>query len=327
MGVCVVVCAYTMDRWDDLDVAVGSCLAQTLKPEEVIVVIDHNEELLQRASLELKGALVVANRFTTGLSGARNTGIASSSSEVVAFLDDDAYAQSDWLEKLMGPLADPKVAGVGGWILPDWPDGAPAWFPETFYWVLGCSYEGQAPGGDRLRNPIGANMALRRRVFATVGGFISGVGRIGQLPLGCEETEICIRYSTRFPDEGFVLVRDAVVHHRVPSSRLTWHYFWTRCWAEGLSKATVSLLVGSGAGLAAERRHLAHSLPRELARSLGSLPRHPRRAAARIALIVAGTACVGAGLLKGWVAMRWTPLEVAGPDLEPPMTPGDESGS
>jgi glycosyltransferase involved in cell wall biosynthesis len=321
MGVCVVVCAYTMDRWDDLAVAVGSCLAQTLKPEEVIVVIDHNEELLQRASLELTGAVVVANRLTKGLSGARNTGIASSSSDVVAFLDDDAYAEADWLEKLMAPMADPMVAGVGGWILPDWQDGAPAWFPETFLWVLGCSYSGLAPTNDRIRNPIGANMALRRRVFTSVGGFASGIGRIGRLPIGGEETELCIRYSARFPDQRFVLARAAVVHHRVPPSRLTWHYFWTRCWAEGLSKAAVSRLVGSGPGLAAERRHVMHALPQELGRSFRSLPRDPRRSALRISLITAGAACASGGLLMGRVALRRAPLEIGDSELEPPMAP------
>ena len=184
-----------------------------------------------------------------------------SSGDIVAFLDDDAYAEKDWLEKLIEPMEDPMVVGVGGWVLPHWETKVAKWLPETFYWVLGCSYVGLPETNSRLRNPIGANMAMRRRVFTQVGGFTSGIGRIGQVPLGCEETELCIRYTSRFPDEHFVLARDAVVHHRVPASRLTWHYFWTRCWAEGLSKALVSSLVGSRSGLASERRHIMRSLP------------------------------------------------------------------
>jgi glucosyl-dolichyl phosphate glucuronosyltransferase len=316
-SVSVVICAYTMDRWDALVAAVRSSIEQTLRPREVIVVIDHNEELLQRAACELSAVVVLPNRSTKGLSGARNTGVAAASGDIIAFLDDDAYAEPEWLEELTAPMADPMVAGVGGWIIPHWEtrDAAP-WLPETFYWIIGCSYVGLPPTNARLRNPIGANMALRRTVFDSVGGFTSGIGRIGKVPLGCEETELCIRYTKLYPAEHFVLSRDAIVHHRVPASRLTWHYFWTRCWAEGLSKAAVSSLVGSDSGLAAERRHVMRSLPRDLARSLVSFPRQPRLASARVFLILAGTTYALSGLLRGRLALRQAPIAPWGSDLE-----------
>src|ERR1700722_15480429 len=120
MSISVVICAYTMDRWDALVAAVESSLEQTVRPDEVVVVIDYNEELYRRAALELSGAqvLVLTNRSTKGLSGARNTGVAMSSGDIVAFLDDDAYAEPDWLEHLVAPMADPVVVGAGGWVLP-----------------------------------------------------------------------------------------------------------------------------------------------------------------------------------------------------------------
>jgi hypothetical protein len=185
----------------------------------------------------------------------------------------------------------------------------PRWFPETFYWVFGCSYSG-LPGNDApIRNPIGANMALRRRVFDSVGGFSAGLGRIGNNSLGCEETELCIRYSAQFPRDRFVLRRDAIVHHRVPSSRLTWHYFWTRCWAEGLSKAAVGSLVGSQHGLSAERAHALRAMPRELLASLSKVRQEPRVALLRSGYIVAGSLVALGGLLRGRVALRSTDLQ------------------
>src|SRR5665213_2602093 len=195
MNTSVVICAYTMDRWDALAAAVQSSLDQTMPPDEVVVVIDYNEELHRRAARELNGAqvLVLANRSTKGLSGARNTGVAVSSGDIIVFLDDDAYAEPDWLEHLVAPMSDPKVVGAGGWVLPHWEGKAAAWLPETFYWILGCSYSGLPENNASVRNPIGANMAINRRVFTQVGGFTSGIGRIGQIPLGCEETELCIR--------------------------------------------------------------------------------------------------------------------------------------
>lgn len=316
MTVTIVICAYTLERWDALQDAVASVAAQTLRPVEVLVVIDHNDELLERATRELHGVTVLANRSTKGLSGARNTGVASSTGDVIAFLDDDASADPGWLEALCAPLEDDKVAGVGGWILPKW-HGEPAqWFPITYYWILGCSYAGLPETGATLRNPIGASMLLRRAVFTEVGGFTSGIGRIGKVPLGCEETELCIRYTAKHPDERFVLTHDAIVHHLVPPSRLNWHYFRTRCWAEGLSKAAVSSLVGARSGLASERRHVMRALPKELLGSITSLPRHPRRSGARIWLIVAGTAIAAAGLVRGRVAVRRSPLTPGGDELE-----------
>lgn len=83
-------------------------------------------------------------------------------------------SESNWLEKLTIPFADPKVVGVGGWIVPHWPDSVPEWFPQTFYWVLGCSYEGLPETNAPIRNAIGANMAMRRKVFELVGGVCRG---------------------------------------------------------------------------------------------------------------------------------------------------------
>ena len=316
MKVSVVICAYTLDRWDSLVASVQSCDVQTLRPLEIIVVVDYNSELLARAMREFPSAVVIANRSVKGLSGARNTGVAISSGDAIAFLDDDAYAEPEWLERLTRPLSDSKVAGVGGWILPDWESHSAPWFPETFYWILGCSYAGLPKDNQTIRNPIGASMAIRRGVFASVGGFTSGIGRVGSTPLGCEETELCIRYTEQFAGERFVLARAAVVHHLVPASRLTWKYFWTRCWAEGISKAAVSTLVGTGSGLSSERRHVVRALPLEIGRSVRMLARDPRSASRRIALMVMGTLIAVAGLLRGHVALRRGPIVIDHEALE-----------
>ncbi len=174
--------------------------------------------------------------MSKGLSGARNTGVRAARGDVVVFLDDDARGDERWLEKILEPFADPAVAGCGGWIVPEWQGERPRWFPQTFLWIMGCSYEGLPATGATIRNPIGANMALRRRVFDLVGGFSAGLGRIGTTPLGCEETELCIRYGVNHSDDRFVMVRESVVFHSVPASRTTWDYFFRRCWSEGLPK-------------------------------------------------------------------------------------------
>lgn len=307
MNVSVIVCAYSMERWEDLVAAIRSCHQQTRAPQEVILVIDYNEELRARAVVEFTDTIVTMNSSVKGLSGARNTGVAIARSEIVVFLDDDAYAEPRWLENLVRPFEDQHVAGVGGWIIPHWPVDEPAWYPETFLWVLGCSYAGLPPDRSHIRNPIGSNMALRKDVIDRVGGFSSGLGRISDAPLGGEETELCIRYGARYSDEYFVLARDAVVHHRVPRSRLTLHYFWRRCWSEGLSKAVIASLVGSDAGLAVERAHLLRAVPREVAQSIARAPRQASAMTRRVALIGIGGACTVAGFIWGRRTLRRSP--------------------
>jgi O-antigen biosynthesis protein len=301
MKVSVVICAFTEERWNDLIEAVASCAAQSRRADEIIVVVDHNRVLLERVRDEMTGVLVTENDLARGLSGARTSGVRRATGDAIAFLDDDAVAQGDWLENLVTPLEDALVAGVGGWIEPWWEGAAAPWFPSTFLWVLGCSYEGLPQSGQSIRNPIGANMALRRRVFDVVGGFTPGIGRLDTVPLGGEETELCLRYSAAVPAERFVMSREAVVRHRVGASRLTWRYFLTRCWAEGLSKSTIARRVGSSVGLSAERTHLRHAIPREFVVGVRSIPRDPRVAFRRLGMIASGTACAGAGFAWGYV--------------------------
>src|SRR5271165_665182 len=89
LTVCVVICAYTFDRWDDVLAAVASVTSQTTAPEEIVVVVDHNPDLYGRLRTALPEVTVVENQKQRGLSGGRNTGVEVTSSDVVAFLDDD----------------------------------------------------------------------------------------------------------------------------------------------------------------------------------------------------------------------------------------------
>ena len=69
----VIICAYTLDRWNDLLAAIASVQTQSLPALEIIVVIDHNPDLLSwlRRSADSRVA-VIPNAQTQGLSGARN---------------------------------------------------------------------------------------------------------------------------------------------------------------------------------------------------------------------------------------------------------------
>ncbi|HZT05865.1 MAG TPA: glycosyltransferase family 2 protein [Chloroflexota bacterium] len=296
--VSVVVCAYTEARWSELTACVRSLQNQTRVPDEIVVVVDHNPSLLERA--ERLGVAAVPNRHAQGLSGARNTGVEVTRGEVIAFLDDDAEACPDWLEKLLCPLADARVLGVGGAIEPAWVDRQATWLPEEFYWVLGCTHRGAPKRLAPVRNPFGASMCMRREIFQHVGLFRDGIGRNHRAPMGCEETELCIRARRRWKDSVFVFQPDSIVRHRVPGDRVRWRYFVARCYAEGTSKALISRFVGRGAALTEEAAYTARVLPVGVLRGLrDSLVRRDGSGALRAGAIALGFAATVAGYVRG----------------------------
>jgi GT2 family glycosyltransferase len=288
-----VVCAYADERWEDLIAAVESVRAQTLPAREIIVVVDGNDGLRSRAAARWDDVVVIPNRHGRGLSGARNTGVSVAGGDVLAFLDDDAVAAPDWLERLAGAYSDPTVLAVGGSVEPVWTDGRPAWFPAEFDWVVGCSHAGMPVAPVPVRNLIGANMSFRRAVFAAVGGFRSELGRVGRYPAGCEETDLCIRVNAAWPGGKILYDPRARVRHRVTAERATARYFSRRCYAEGRSKALLARVAGSDSALAAERVYTRRTLPRGVVRAV--------RAAAlrRAGAIGAGLLITSAGYLIG----------------------------
>jgi GT2 family glycosyltransferase len=296
----VILCAYTEARWDDLLAAVDSLLCQTLPPHEIIVAVDHNPLLAARVRRGLPNVQVVENTGARGLSGARNAGVAAAQGSIIVFLDDDAAAAPDWLAQIAAAFANPTVAGTGGAIEPAWRVGRPAWFPTEFDWVVGCTYRGMPETPTPVRNLIGCNMAFRREVFDTIGGF--RIGRVGALSIGQEndETEFCIRLAAAKPDASLLYKPAARVWHTVSQGRATFRYFARRCFSEGMSKAALSRQVGADSGLATERSYTLHTLPQGVLKGLvDTLFRGDSSGLLRASAIVAGFATTAAGFLAG----------------------------
>ncbi|WP_240967736.1 glycosyltransferase family 2 protein [Streptomyces composti] len=334
-GISVVICAYTEDRFEDVLAAVASVRAQSRPALETLLVVDHNPALLDRLGKEFKdpqdgtAVRVLANAGPRGLSAGRNTGIAAARGEIVAFLDDDAVAERDWLRYLAEAYTDPRVMAVGGRTEPVWASGRrPDWFPEEFDWVVGCTYRGLPPGRVRVRNVLGGNASFRRSAFDQAGGFATGIGRDGdKRPLGGEETELCIRLSRACPDAVLLIDDRAVIHHRVPEVREHFRYFRTRTYAEGLSKALVARSVGAAKGLESERRYTTRVLPAGVARGLRDALLGRPGGAGRAGAIVAGVLTAAAGYAVGSLRARRGAVTFSVADIERTGGGGGDRGS
>lgn len=299
----VVICAYTEERWHDIVAAVESIQQQSIAPRETILVIDHNTRLFERARTSIPGVSVIESSQPKGLSGARNSGLAIAQGALIAFLDDDAIAEPDWLERLAHCCRDPQVLGAGGIVEPLWSSKRPGWFPDEFYWVVGCTYQKLPETPIVVRNPYGGCFCIRREVFEVVEGFRNGIGRVGTCPLGGEETELCIRVKQHWPQKVFMCEPQARIHHHISPSRASWRYFIMRCYAEGLSKATITRYVGVKDGLAAERAYTLFSLPKGVACGLmDSFFRLDLTGFLRAGAIITGLMMTTLGYLAGYAA-------------------------
>lgn len=299
----VIICAYTEKRWSQLLAAVESAQNQTLPAREIIVVIDHNPVLLERARSHFPNVVLLENLETPGLAGARNTGIAAAHGAIIAFLDDDAVAQPVWLQVLSTGYDDPRVMGVGGMLEPLWPKGRPRWFPDEFDWVVGCTYRGLPERTGPVRNLIGANMSFRREVFGEV-KFYSGIGHTGTRPFGGSDPDFCIRVTQCWPEKVLLYMPGAHVYHNVDVKRTSWNYFCLRCYNEGLSKAVLTRRVGAQNGLSSERTYTLNTLPKGALQGLMDTGCGDLWGLGRTAAIMTGLMITTTGYVVGLISQR-----------------------
>ncbi len=305
-GVSAIICVHSSERWHAMLEAVRSVRDQTEPVTEIIIVVDHNSVLQARLEAALPDVKIIPNAEERGLSGARNTGIANASGTLLLFLDDDAALEKDWVRKISEHFRHGRILGVASRIVPSWEGARPFWFPDEFLWVVGCTYRGMKPGP--VRNLLGASMCISRAVFDKVGGFHKSLGRAATgLPMGCEETELCIRAGRAFPDGEFRFDDAPSTAHLVGGERLTWRYFLRRCYAEGSSKAVLATLATSTYALANERRYTLRTLPRGVLRGLGDALFGDVTGIFRATAIVSGFSATALGYLAGKHALRARP--------------------
>lgn len=301
MKASVIICTYSLERLQDTVEAIDSILAQTYPQLEVIVSVDHNEELLQVLKQKFpEGVSFAFNNTIRGLSETRNVGVKKATGEVIAFIDDDAVADRRWLETLVLNYTDSDVLSVGGKLVPLWEKNRPSWFPEELDWIVGCTYKGHPQEKREVRNLIGCNMSFRKEVFDHIGYFRPTIGRLGKIPLAGEETEYCIRLLAAFPQGKILFDPEAIVYHKVDKQRESLKYVLKRSYGEGVSKSIINKTADKGKILNTENTYLKHLLLKSIPQYLGKsfLLKNPAQNTLRALIISMAIIATGVGYLQ-----------------------------
>lgn len=295
LSAAVVVCTSSHERAGLLRACVESLLRGSRVPDELFVVVNNNPSLRAELGAALPPSVRLLECRRQGLSEARNAGIAAATSEVIAFVDDDAAVHPEWLSAVLGAFAeDELLLGVGGPVIPTW-GAARRWMPEELLWVVGCTYSGHREDAGPIRNPIGCNMAFRRRELIAVGSFASTFGKRGNALATCDETELGLRVERAHGAGRIRYVPEAGVQHFVPPERISWRLLVRRSLSEGLAKGRLHRLYRSSA-LGPERTYarelVTHKVPRLLLHSLRRREAHCALGAAAIlaSLLISGGA-------------------------------------
>ena len=299
LTVAVVVCTATHERAPLLQACVDSLLAGRRQPEELLVIVDSNPSLRAELAGSLPPPVRLLETACQGLSEARNVGVAAASSDVVAFVDDDATVDPRWLASFMEAFAaNQDVLGLGGPVLPVW-EAERRWLCDELLWVVGCTYSGHRQDAGPIRNPIGCNMAFRRRELTALGSFATSFGKRGNALETCDETELALRLERVWGTERIRYVPAARVRHLVPATRISWRLLVRRSLSEGLAKGRLHRLYMNSA-LGPERsyarRLVTDALPRLL---VDGWRRRDRQSALGAVAIVASLLITGLAFVAG----------------------------
>jgi len=225
-----------------------------------IIVVDNNSQddtadVVRRCAEDLCAILPVTyvHEPKQGLSRARNTGIAATTGQILAFLDDDAVPNAGWLAAISDIFTNhPNVAAAGGPIDPAFEVPRPDWLGpgvEGYYSILDLGPNSRLFPRNRL--PFGANMAVRRSALGEQ-RFSEQLGRNGASLASGEEFALLAALRSRGHEIYYAPAMR--VRHFIAKERLNVEWLMARSRAGGLSLAL------SAAGPAAMAQLLLRTL-------------------------------------------------------------------
>lgn len=302
MRVSVIVPTYSMARYDDFCECVDSILGQTYEDIEIVVVVDGNEEVLERARSDygsVTNVVIYGSDADVGPISRANMGAVQASGELLVLTDDDAVPESDWIEVLVDAYQRHDAIAVGGRIEPEWVAGEASYIPEEFYFLIGATHRGFPNEEREVRNTFGANLGFDRDMYLRLGGIKQG--GIDPSQVQGRETEFCARMQQTY-GKGVIYTPDAVVRHKIYDYRTELGWLIRRAFWQGYSKRALAKLVPASAGQESDQLH--RLLSKYIPERIGGLLTDPNREkATQLVTLLLLLSATGVGFLYG--LLRW----------------------
>lgn len=202
---------------------IGACIeslmAQEYPSDRYSITVVENRSVDNTAEVVSSYPVRLLRTTQRGPAAARNLGVQSVESEIVAFTDADCVAEPTWLSRLVAPYANPQVGGVAGQIVAY--EHAGRTLVEIFSDKYSPLINFVNSEDQFLPNLYTANASYRRHLLLDVGGFDPDM-------LTGEDVELSWRVQLQ-KGVRLVYASDAIIQHRHRAdekslSRQYWHY-------------------------------------------------------------------------------------------------------
>ncbi len=201
----------TLNRPDCVQKCLECLYAQSPRPDQIIVVDaspDDRTRQVVAGFTSQPAPLYLRNDNGYGrMTASRNIGLLHSTGEIIAFLDDDAFAHEGWLAAILEAYETPDIGAVGGRALNNQPGEAALGVDRIGKLTANGTLEGNFaadPGRTiEVDHLMGCNMSFRRTVLAPAWGFredypgISGVREDSDMCLRVRSAGFRLRFAPR----------------------------------------------------------------------------------------------------------------------------------
>jgi len=231
----VVICSY--NRASHIRTALESIKNQTYDANayELIVINNNSTDNTEDICIDFeahKGSLqyVYAVETKQGLSCARNKGIQLARGKYISFIDDDAIAQTNYVEQIISAFETyPDFEALGGKVIPKFPNNIePAWMSKYLNGLVAKVDMGDSVSQFTNKYPVGCNMAFRKKVFDEIGMFNED--------LTFRNDDKFIFLQIKKAHKKILYIPTLIVQHCIDEERLQYKNLIKLCYAIGYSE-------------------------------------------------------------------------------------------
>lgn len=198
---------------------------------------DGSEDVVRSLQAASPGRISLIVERRQGKSKALNAGIAGTSGDLVAMIDDDEEVDGRWFETAGRAFQDPALEFAGGPYVPVWGAPPPDWIPDDYRAALGAVDNGPVarPFDNGFPGMMkGGNAIIRRSTLARVGPYAEHLGPGAHARLfSCEDEDMYLRLL-ELGARGEYLP-DLVIYHYIPETRLSREYYRRWCFWRAVS--------------------------------------------------------------------------------------------